>query len=90
MQAVRPVPQFLTEGNPPQNCSLQEVRPALQEGLPPQATGEPEGVSLRRQLANPKGLPNLGNFGRLVSFSFSVIITRPRNSSGTLNTATAV
>jgi hypothetical protein len=27
MQAVRPVPQFLTEGNPPQNCSLQEGFP---------------------------------------------------------------
>ncbi len=37
--------------------ALQEVRPVLQEGFPPQATGEPEGVSLRRRLA--KGFPDL-------------------------------
>ncbi len=30
---------------------MQEVRPVLQEGFPPQATGESEGVSRPRALA---------------------------------------
>ncbi|ARV57706.1 hypothetical protein BZZ01_02790 [Nostocales cyanobacterium HT-58-2] len=45
LQEVRPVPQFLTEGDPPQNCSLQREVPcgetALQEGNPAAGDCEP-------------------------------------------------
>ncbi len=62
LQEVRPVLQEVRPVLQEVRPVLQEVRPVLQEGFPPQATGEPEGVSLRRQLANPKGFPSAGNW----------------------------
>jgi hypothetical protein len=39
---------------------LQAVRPVLQEGFPPQATGEPGGVSRRRELSAKRTLRERG------------------------------
>jgi len=50
LQAVRPVLQFLTQGNPPENCSLQE-------GFPPEATGVHRSRSVRFALRCAEGIP---------------------------------